>query len=136
MHNAVFPHPSPVIMHDMDFVKRTWLKLSGFFLETLDLLDTVNLARREGTVFNRVDGMLTGAGGDAEIRLEHSPGTPYDRNMGVSICIITAEPLSFDFRIRINRMFSEEFPRLSLHFRTEFQKLTPQASKSIPQCPR
>jgi len=121
MNNADFPHPSPVIMHDMDYVKRTWQKLIAFFRETLDSLDTVNLARKEGTLLDRIDGILTGVQRDAEIRLEHSPRLPYDRNLEVSVSIITAEPLSSEVRFRINRMFSEEFPRFSIHFRTEFQ---------------
>lgn len=122
MNNAVFPHPSHMVLHDMDTLKRNSQKLKGFFLEALNALDTVNLARKEGTVLNRIDGTLKGAHRNAEVRLEHSPGPPYDRNLAVSISIITAEPLSSDVRFRINRMFSEEFPRSEVHFHVEFRK--------------
>jgi hypothetical protein len=106
----------------MDSLKGALQKLRGYLLETFDSLNTANLARREGTVLNRIDGMLKGTHRDAEIRLEHSPGSPYDRNLAVSISIITAEPLSSDVRFRINRMFSGEFPRSEVHFHAEFRK--------------
>ena len=85
-------------------------------------------------MLNRVDGMLKGTHRDAEIRLEHSPLPPYDRNLEVSISILTAEPLSSDVRFRINRMLSAEFPRFSLRFRAESQNSKPQTFNSLPRC--
>jgi hypothetical protein len=111
-----------MLLHQMESFKRTSEKLKRCFSGVRCALDTVDLAWREGKMLGRLEGILKGSQAEAVIQHDHAPGTPHHGKLDVSICIVTAEPLSPEVRFRINRMFSADFPQSEIHFRSEFRR--------------
>jgi hypothetical protein len=73
-------------------------------------------------MLDRLEGILKIS--DAEVMIQHdrSHGPDHQGSLAVTLCIVTAEPLPPDVRLRIHRMFSREFPRSEIHFRSEIRK--------------